>query len=105
MVEVNTMRFPDPRQRQILTLVHAGKGYLDMSAQVLCRPIARPRRRRNGGWLGWLATMLHAIETRQQLAEMDDRMLKDIGISRADALREADRAPWDVASGALWGVR
>ncbi len=40
--------------------------------------------------------MLRAIATRRQLAAMDDRMLQDIGISRADALREADRLPWDV---------
>jgi uncharacterized protein YjiS (DUF1127 family) len=40
--------------------------------------------------------MVRAIVTRRQLAAMDDRMLRDIGISRADALREADRLPWDV---------
>lgn len=43
-----------------------------------------------------LRLMLRAIATRRQLAAMDDRMLQDIGISRADALREADRLPWDV---------
>ncbi|MFZ4410050.1 MAG: DUF1127 domain-containing protein [Paracraurococcus sp.] len=42
----------------------------------------------------WL--MLRAIWTRRQLAETDDRMLRDIGISRVDALREADRLPWDL---------
>jgi len=35
--------------------------------------------------------------TRQELAGMDDRMLRDIGITRADALREAARKPWDHA--------
>ena len=40
--------------------------------------------------------MLRAALTRRQLAAMDDRMLKDIGISRADALLEADRLPWDL---------
>jgi uncharacterized protein YjiS (DUF1127 family) len=40
--------------------------------------------------------MLRATLTRRQLAEMDDRMLRDIGISRADALHEAERAPWDL---------
>jgi uncharacterized protein YjiS (DUF1127 family) len=40
--------------------------------------------------------MLRAIWTRRQLAEMDDRMLRDIGISRVDALQEADRLPWDL---------
>jgi uncharacterized protein YjiS (DUF1127 family) len=93
---VNTIRFTDARRKQTLALVHAGKGYLDMSAHVLFRPIARSRRRPAGGWLGWLAAMIHAIETRHQLAEMDDRMLKDIGISRAEAQRETERAPWDM---------
>ena len=40
--------------------------------------------------------MLRAAITRRQLAQMDDRMLKDIGISRLDALSEADRLPWDL---------
>ena len=43
-----------------------------------------------------LAAMYHALVTRRQLARLDDRMLKDIGLSRADALAEAARAPWDV---------
>lgn len=43
-----------------------------------------------------LRTMLRAAITRRQLAEMDDRMLKDIGISRVDALQEAERLPWDL---------
>lgn len=43
-----------------------------------------------------LGAMLRTIVTRRQLAEMDDRMLKDIGISRVDALQEADRLPWDT---------
>lgn len=48
-------------------------------------------------WLGWLRRVLQAIESRRHLAEMDARMLSDIGISRAEALREAARAPWDLA--------
>jgi len=44
-----------------------------------------------------LHAMWRAIQTRRQLAEMDDRMLRDIGISRVDALHEAERAPWDLA--------
>ena len=37
-----------------------------------------------------------ARRTRRELAQMDDRMLSDIGIGRADAYEEARRAPWDV---------
>jgi uncharacterized protein YjiS (DUF1127 family) len=75
-----------------------------MSAHIAGRVVvgsaAAARRRRAAGqeWLGWLATMLRAIETRRELARMDDRMLKDIGVSRADAEREATRAPWDVST-------
>ncbi|MBU8541521.1 DUF1127 domain-containing protein [Falsiroseomonas tokyonensis] len=52
------------------------------------------------GWLDWLAVMLRHVTTRQQLAEMDDRMLKDIGLTRREALRESGRAPWDIGPGA-----
>ena len=45
-----------------------------------------------------LRAIWRAVRTRRELAAMDDRMLRDIGISRVDALREADRAPWDLTS-------
>jgi uncharacterized protein YjiS (DUF1127 family) len=51
---------------------------------------------RDHGLLGRLRSMLHAIESRRHLAEMDARMLSDIGISRCEALEEAARAPWDL---------
>jgi len=57
----------------------------------LARPMPAAKTPRPGLWL-----MLRAIWTRRQLAEMDDRILRDIGISRVDALREADRLPWDL---------
>lgn len=43
-----------------------------------------------------LTEMRRARRTRRLLAEMDDRMLADIGIGRGDALMEASRAPWDI---------
>ena len=46
--------------------------------------------------LARLAEMRRAHRTRRLLAEMDDRMLSDIGIGRGDALMEASRAPWDI---------
>jgi len=73
-----------------------------MSSTVLSRPVSCAARRRSPGWLAWLGAVLHAVETRRRLAEMDDRMLKDIGISRADALEEAGRAPWDLGARAPW---
>ncbi len=43
-----------------------------------------------------LAEMRRARRTRRLLAEMDDRMLADIGIGRGEAVMEASRAPWDA---------
>jgi uncharacterized protein YjiS (DUF1127 family) len=34
-------------------------------------------------------------EQRRQLAQLGDAQLKDIGLSRADALQEAERPFWD----------
>ncbi len=51
---------------------------------------------RGTAWLDWLRRVLHTVESRRHLAEMDRRMLADIGISRAEALEEAARAPWDL---------
>lgn len=60
-------------------------------------PAARSVAVRGHDWLLELGRVLRAIETRRQLAEMDPRMLADIGISRSEALEEARRAPWDLA--------
>jgi uncharacterized protein YjiS (DUF1127 family) len=41
----------------------------------------------------------HAVEkqqTRRLLAQMDDRQLSDIGVSRAEAGYEAERPVWDA---------
>ncbi len=53
-------------------------------------------RRNIAGWLDLLCRMRQVIESRRHLAEMDHRMLADIGLSRSEALREARRAPWDL---------
>jgi len=49
------------------------------------------------GWFAWLIETVRVMETRRDLAEMDTRMLRDIGISQGEALREAARAPWDIS--------
>ncbi|MDI3307538.1 MAG: DUF1127 domain-containing protein [Acetobacteraceae bacterium] len=51
---------------------------------------------RPGRWRLSLRAMLRAARTRRELAEAEDRILRDIGISRAEALAEAMRAPWDL---------
>jgi uncharacterized protein YjiS (DUF1127 family) len=62
-----------------------------LSFGLLARATSTPKSPHLGFW-----TMFRALQTRRQLAEMDDRMLRDIGISRVDALQEADRLPWDL---------
>ncbi|WP_439578785.1 DUF1127 domain-containing protein [Elioraea sp.] len=37
-----------------------------------------------------------AHRTRRQLMELDEHLLHDLGLSRADVHREAARAPWDL---------
>jgi len=48
--------------------------------------------------LGRLATLvrlwLRHEQTKHRLAQLDERMLKDVGISTLDALIEADRPFW-----------
>jgi len=51
---------------------------------------------RSPGWSVLLRRIFTVVETRMQLQELDDRMLRDIGMSRGDALHEANRAPWDI---------
>lgn len=50
-----------------------------------------------GGWLSRFAAMLRAARTRRELAAMDDRQLRDVGLTRDAAMEEALRAPWDIA--------
>jgi uncharacterized protein YjiS (DUF1127 family) len=52
-----------------------------------------------------LIQMREAAIGRRQIAKMDDRMLADIGLSRADALMEINRRPWDAAPISRQGLR
>jgi uncharacterized protein YjiS (DUF1127 family) len=51
---------------------------------------------RTSGWSAFVRHMIRVVETRMHLQELDDRMLRDIGMTREGALREASRAPWDI---------
>lgn len=74
-----------------------------MSGHALSRPLLRRVvRRQKASWLVWLAEAMRTIETRSHLAEMDARMLKDIGVTRGQAEAEANRAPWDLAMRHPW---
>lgn len=48
-----------------------------------------------------IETWLDVSRQRRRLAAMDDRMLKDIGISRASANNEARKPFWDVPEAAM----
>ncbi|WP_198370767.1 DUF1127 domain-containing protein [Roseomonas rosulenta] len=64
---------------------------------ILASPAVQADTGRGSAWLARLRRSLQAIESRRYLAEMDRRMLADIGLSRSEALEEARRAPWDLA--------
>jgi len=53
----------------------------------------RPARR---GLFARLAAMRTAARTRRALDTLDDHVLRDIGITREEAMREARRPAWDV---------
>ena len=44
----------------------------------------------------WIEAMFRTLRERRALMRLDDRGLKDIGLSRADADREGSRPFWDV---------
>lgn len=54
------------------------------------RAVALPGLRR------WLSAVRAARRQRARLLDLDARMLRDIGITETEALREARRALWDV---------
>jgi uncharacterized protein YjiS (DUF1127 family) len=60
--------------------------------------IAPSRAWRDAAREGWalLVEMIRARRTRRLLAEMEDRMLADIGVGRGEALMESSRPMWDL---------
>lgn len=48
--------------------------------------------------LARIGTALALSRQRNNLAALDDALLADIGLTREDALREANRPLWDVPS-------
>src|SRR5690348_10999036 len=58
-------------------------------------PAARPGRRSFvRRWLATLRTWRNRARERRALAELDDRLLADIGVTRADAERECAQPFW-----------
>jgi uncharacterized protein YjiS (DUF1127 family) len=56
--------------------------------------------------VSWLMELQRRDEMRQQVREMDERMLRDIGARREDLLAAIDREPLDVRSWRMrgWGM-
>jgi uncharacterized protein YjiS (DUF1127 family) len=67
-----------------------------LATAISARPAAIEAGRGAAGWVHQLSVLLRTLVTRRQLEAMDARMLRDIGLTRSEALAEAGRAPWDV---------
>ena len=52
------------------------------------------RQRSDGGWIALLKIWRRRAYERQVLATMSDAMLRDIGITRCDAMNEASKPFW-----------
>ncbi|RBW45350.1 hypothetical protein DS901_03780 [Loktanella sp. D2R18] len=46
--------------------------------------------------LAHIITAFGVARQRHQLRNLDDRLLRDVGITRAQAMQEASKAPWDA---------
>jgi len=68
-----------------------------MLSMIGVRSVRLPSLTRGLKWLmARLVEMRRTIEGRRAIAQMDARMLADIGMSRADAQEEMRRKPWDT---------
>jgi len=73
--------------------------YVD--AACACAIDALPHPHRSAGrqlyaWAGVVSTWLQRSHQRRALAELDDRMLRDIGLTRLQAQREAAKPFWSA---------
>lgn len=64
----------------------------DVTSHNTCTSFARARPR---GVLQTIASLVDLAQQRRTLATLDEFALRDIGVSRADALQEARRPFWD----------
>ncbi|MBP1806240.1 DUF1127 domain-containing protein [Rubellimicrobium aerolatum] len=61
-------------------------------AALIRGPLARPR----PAPLARLLAMLAAARSHRQLGRLDDRLLRDVGLTRADARRDTGLPPWNA---------
>ena len=69
-----------------------------MSMSVQSARVIRPARRPLRGLSGWLARLFDlqaAQRSRRALRDLDPAILRDIGLTRDEALREGSRGFWD----------
>jgi uncharacterized protein YjiS (DUF1127 family) len=63
---------------------------------VITRSQTIPAQRSSTSHLRRLLNSFSLIRSRRDLASLDDQLLRDIGISREQAMTEAKRTPWDA---------
>lgn len=63
-----------------------------ITANTGCRPAMRPRR----SFFALVSDVFALHEQRGRLADLDDAMLRDIGLTRGQAISEARRPIWDI---------
>ena len=68
--------------------------FLLPQAYSIWRPARRTSSYRFAAVFGLLAMWIERARQRQSLAGLDDRSLRDIGITRADAARECEKPFW-----------
>ncbi len=68
----------------------AAPNWSPVAPETACPPPASRQR----SAVGWIQEAWQRRRTRLYLTQLDDRMLKDIGITRVEAVREADKPFW-----------
>lgn len=67
------------------------------AAQSMCRPLrvhAKPRRRTFENFVALFKEWRRRMRGREELATLDDRELRDIGLTRYDARHEIEKPFW-----------
>ena len=99
MHHIKAIRFSYDKAKAIFLLTELVRQEFQMATRTIPYGSTSPRAplRSVPGKLWVVAcTMLRVRSTRRLLAEMEPRMLSDIGLSHGQAHREASRAFWDV---------
>jgi hypothetical protein len=78
--------------------LHTFPDDMDHSVAALSSPgsLVRQSRSKRLGFISYFFNCLYIARQRKDLLDLDDAALKDIGISRYDAHREANRSLWDI---------